>query len=129
MTQQELFDKLGTYGLNQQQARSVAFWLVDYWMENLSEDAINAGAYHNVPHNGDSNMIKSFQEILWASYEELDGQKPTPPGPWVSIDPVSGIQVHSKRPVYTVEAHRGRAIHTGDDAEEVARARRGRLSI
>lgn len=71
-------------------------------MDNISDEAIDCGAYHNAPYNGDKNMIESYKAILWASFEEVQGNKPKAAGPWVTIDPYKGIGVHSERPGYVI---------------------------
>lgn len=87
--------------LSESQLRSAVFWIVDYLMDNISHDAVDCGAYHNSPMNGDRRMIDSYKAILWAQYEEIDGQKPKTAGPWVAID-VGGISIHSERPYYVL---------------------------
>lgn len=85
-------------GIPVDKVESAMFWIVDHLMENISDDAINCGAYYNLQANGDKNMIESYKAILWAQYEEIDGQKPQSPGPWVTVDLINGIGVHKERP-------------------------------
>lgn len=76
---------------------SEAFKVVDYFLDNISDNAIECGAYYNSPSNGDERMVKSFKEILWALYEELEGNVPQPAGPFVYIDPINGISISKRR--------------------------------
>lgn len=70
------------------QAKSILFWVVDFLIEReLSEDVLDCGRWHNHPHNGTDNMIESHKAMLWASFEELDGQKVDKPGPFVMFNP------------------------------------------
>lgn len=96
MNIEKLAEKLG---VDVPKARSITFWVVDHLLDNISQKAIDCGAYTNSPMNGDKNMVESFRAILWAQYEELNGDIPEQPGPWVTVDPL-GIQVHKERPRY-----------------------------
>jgi hypothetical protein len=93
--------------MTEDQSKSMVFHVVDFLMDNIPDEAIDAGAYHNIPANGDRNMIESYKAILWASFEKLDGQKPEAKGPWVHIDS-SGISVTKERyPKGIVEIKQG----------------------
>jgi len=94
MHAEKLAEKMG---VTPEKAKSYAFWLTDYLMDNLTEAAIDCGAYHNSPLNGDKNMIESFKAILWAMFEEIEGGKPEAAGPWVGIS-YDGISINKERP-------------------------------
>lgn len=97
-----LREKFKSLNLTDNQIGYVSLFLIDYLMDNVTEAAIDCGAYHNMPANGDKNMIESYRSILWAMYEEINGDTPEPEGPWVAIDPVNGITVHQQRPKYVL---------------------------
>ncbi|AKF13423.1 hypothetical protein PHIN3_160 [Sinorhizobium phage phiN3] len=76
--------------VTEDQAKSILFRVVDYLIsQDPSDDVIDCGRWTNSPMNGIDNMIESYRAMLWASFEELDGQKVDKPGPFVVFDPTT----------------------------------------
>lgn len=98
-----LAERLKHWDIPENKIEGIVFNIVDYFLDNISDAAIDAGAYYNSPLNGDTNMVKSYKEILWAMYEEIKGSGPKSPGLWVAIDPINGITIHSDRPSYVIK--------------------------
>lgn len=73
-------------------AQSILFRVVDYLIsQEPSDEVIRCGEWTNSPLNGVTNMIESYKAMLWASFEELDNQKVNIPGPWVTLNPNTGL--------------------------------------
>ncbi|AGR47844.1 hypothetical protein PHIM7_145 [Sinorhizobium phage phiM7] len=84
--------------VSEDEAKSILFRVVDYLIsQDPSDDVITCGEWTNSPMNGIDNMIESYRAMLWASFEELDGQKVDKPGPWVTLDPDTMLFKMEKR--------------------------------
>lgn len=87
MTIQKLAEKLK---VDEKKAESILFHVVDFLIDiEPSDEVVACGSYYNSPLNGDTRMIRSYRELLWAQYEELVGQRPHPPSPTIRFDIVS----------------------------------------
>lgn len=84
-------------------AQSICFWVVDFLMDDVPQNAVDAGMYHLPAYVGDKRAVEVYQAILWGSYEEkVEGNKAEAQGPWVTIDPVNGVGIHNERPRYVI---------------------------
>ena len=94
---QNLTELAAKMRMTEKEALSAFFHVTDFISDlELSDNVINCGAYYNSPLNGDDNMVKSCKEIIFAIYQELEGQVPKPAGPWFHINQ-NGIKFNDQR--------------------------------
>lgn len=103
-TRHKTIEDLAKYlNVDIEKAKSLCFWVVDFLMDDIPQNAVDAGMYHLPAYVGDVKAIEAYQAILWGAYEEkVEGNKAEAAGPWVTIDPVNGFLIHKERPIYVL---------------------------
>lgn len=79
-------------------AKLALFWVMDFMSENVTQEILDCGAYYMPSYVGDSNLEKSFKEMVFAFHQQF-GEEVKPDlceGPWVHINH-NGIQVSKDR--------------------------------
>ena len=75
MNYEELKAKLKLYyRVDDNQVDGVLFNCVQFLLDNVSENTIDAGLYYNHRSNSEKNMVESYKTMLWTAYEETQGR-------------------------------------------------------
>ena len=87
--------------LTEDNVRSLAFKIVGFMLDNVTQEAVDCGAYFMPGNVGDTSLKKAFEEMLWALYDQhFDNQIPQAAGPWVNVN------FATSRITVTTERHR-----------------------